>query len=188
VADDFRGDPGDRERSVVAVALAIVLLLAVGGGIFLYAWYRTAARQAELRVIEAERAARDAAEAARISSERPAPSGKPQIFSGRVIRLGGPAGANGGLALAGDDGTTRPILADAGSLKLDLDARLRDRPVRLTAISGPSGLQVVLVQTVTDDGVCDVDYWCDICRISLTEPGPCFCCGEETKLRERPAE
>jgi hypothetical protein len=93
-----------------------------------------------------------------------------------------------GISLEGDDGTSHPLIEDAGSRMLFLDSRLRDRPVRLTAIAGTRGLQVVHVQTITHDGICDVDYFCDICRISLTEPGPCYCCGEETKLRERPPE
>jgi hypothetical protein len=40
---------------------------------------------------------------------------------------------------------------------------------------------------VGGDGVCEVDFWCEVCQISLTHPGTCYCCGEEAALRERPA-
>jgi hypothetical protein len=61
--------------------------------------------------------------------------------------------------------------------------------VRLTAarVRGTNVLQVVRVQTVGDGGVFDVDYWCEVCQISLTHPGACYCCGQEADLRERPA-
>jgi len=47
---------------------------------------------------------------------------------------------------------------------------------------------VVSVQTVKDGTVYDVDYWCEICQISLLQPGKCYCCGDETVRRERPAK
>ena len=188
MVDEFRGDPQDRERSMIAVVLVTVLLLAAaGGGVFVITWHRTVTRQAELRAVEAELMAREAAEAARRVPGPSTPSDKPQVFTGRAIRLPEKAGATGGLVLEGDDGVIRPIVEDAGSRKLFLDARLRDRPLRLTALVGVGGLQVVFVQTVGDDGTCDVDYWCEVCQISLTEPGPCYCCGQDVVLRERPA-
>ena len=89
----------------------------------------------------------------------------------------------------GDDRATYPLVEDRSSRMLALDKRLRDRPVRLTAqrVRGTNILHVMRVQTVTDDGMFDVDYWCDVCQISLSHPGACYCCGQEAELRERPA-
>jgi hypothetical protein len=120
---------------------------------------------------------------------------KPRVFTGKVILLPAPkdrpaaAPDDRGVALAGDDGATYPLVEHVGAKKLALDARLRDRPVRLTALRlpGTTTLQVVLVQTVKDGKVYDVDYWCEICQISLAHPGDCYCCGQEAELRERPA-
>jgi hypothetical protein len=122
------------------------------------------------------------------------PPEQPKVFTGKVVPLKGPKGKPGtkadklALVLAADDGTSHPLVEDTASAMLFLDGRLRNRPVRLTAlrVPGTEKLQVVRVQTVTDDGVCDVDYWCEVCQISLDRPGPCFCCGEAVELRERP--
>jgi hypothetical protein len=88
-----------------------------------------------------------------------------------------------------DDRTTYPLVEHKGSRVLALDGRLRDRPVRLTAarVPGIDLLLVMRVQTVGDAGFYDVDYWCEICQISLTHPGACYCCGQEAELRERPS-
>ncbi len=119
---------------------------------------------------------------------------QPKVYTGKVVPLKEPTGKPGTktgkrvLVLAADDGDSHPLVEDAASAMLFLDGRLRNRPVRLTAlrVPGTGKLQVVRVQTVTDGGVCDVDYWCEVCQISLDRPGPCFCCGEPAELRERP--
>jgi hypothetical protein len=126
----------------------------------------------------------------------PAAPDAPQVFTGKVVLLPAPKDKPGaepegrGVALVADDGTTYALVEDGGSKMLFLDGRLRDRPVRLTAqrVSGTKSLRVVLVQTVKNGKVYDVDYWCGTCRISLSHPGSCYCCGEELELRERPAE
>jgi hypothetical protein len=173
MSDDSRDGPG-----LLAAALVVLLLAAAGGGLYFVVMQRGAARQAE-------RAARDAAEAQRQPSEVPVPSDAPQVFEGKVVQKPG----DNGLALVADDGTSHPVIEDDGSRMLFLDGRLRDRPVRLTAVltPGTGALRVVCVQTVHDGQVYDVDYWCDVCQISISRPGPCYCCGEETVFRERPA-
>ncbi|HET6573216.1 MAG TPA: hypothetical protein VFG68_06415 [Fimbriiglobus sp.] len=115
---------------------------------------------------------------------------QPKVYTGKVAP---PKDSKGKpdkrkLVLAADDGTSYPLVEDGASRMLFLDSRLRGRPVRLTALRVPDTrkLQVVRVQTVKDGTVYDVDYWCETCQISLDHPGPCFCCGEEVELRERP--
>ena len=117
-------------------------------------------------------------------------SDKPREFTGRVVLLPAPKGKAGarGVALAGDDRATYPLVADGASAMLAEDERLRYRPVALTAVrvAGTRLLRVVRVQTVKDRKRFDVDYWCEVCQISLAHPGPCYCCGQEVELRERP--
>jgi hypothetical protein len=127
---------------------------------------------------------------------RPPAADAPKLYTGKVVPPatppGKPAAKSGarGLVLMADDGTTYPLVEDAGSRMLFLDDRLRNRPVRLTAlpVPGTGKLRVVLVQTVKDGKVFDVDYWCGICQISLDYPGACVCCGDDTEFRERPAQ
>jgi hypothetical protein len=115
---------------------------------------------------------------------------KPKVYTGKVVPLKDSKGKpdKRGLVLKTDDGTSYPIVEDGVSGKLYQDARLRNRPVRLTALrqTGTGKLQVVRVQTVKDGEVHDVDYWCEVCQISLDHPGQCYCCGDEVELRERP--
>jgi hypothetical protein len=126
----------------------------------------------------------------------PAAAVKPQVYAGKVVLHTAPKGQSGAkpgerrVDLVADDGTAYRLVEDNGSRMLFLDARLRDRPVRLTALPTPDNksLQVVRVQTVKNGKVYDVDYWCEICQISSSEPGHCVCCGDETVLRERPAQ
>jgi hypothetical protein len=121
----------------------------------------------------------------------PPAADKPRVYLGKVVRPAAPAGkaGGGGLTLVAEDGTVYPVLEDAGSAMLSADDRLRNRPVRLTAVqgAGAKALRVVLVQTVKDGQVFDVDYWCGVCQISLSYPGACVCCGDDTEFRERPA-
>lgn len=116
----------------------------------------------------------------------------PRAYNGRVVLLPAPKGKHEKpvATLVGDDRATFPLVEDGASEMLFQDKRLRDHPVRLTAVRvrGTNVLRVVRVQTVGKDGVFDVDYWCEVCQISLSHPGACYCCGQEAELRERPAK
>src|SRR5690242_8343595 len=98
MSDDSRDGPG-----LITAVLVFLLLLALagGGGFYFVVKQRSATRQAEMRAVEAERAARDAAEAQRQTPEAPAPSDAPQVFEGKVVQK------PGGLALVADGGTSR---------------------------------------------------------------------------------
>ena len=111
----------------------------------------------------------------------------PKAFTGKVIEVAD--GKKKRVELRTDDGKSYPILDNATSKILLVEMRLRNRPVQLTAILEPQtqGLRVVRVQTLKDGELYDVDYWCEICQISLDYPGLCVCCNEETVFRERPA-
>jgi hypothetical protein len=174
----------------LAAPAILLLLAAVGGGFYLAVGQWDAARQTEPSRTEAGPPAPTPApvEAPRPPPEPQAPTDQPRTFAGKVVRPAGTKEGADGLALVTDGGTARPLVRDGVSEMLFQDARLRDRPVRLTAVSvsGSGALRVVRVQTVRDGEVCDVDYWCDVCQISLPHPGSCYCCGDEVVLRERP--
>jgi hypothetical protein len=123
------------------------------------------------------------------TGEPPAPPERPQVFTGKVVPLPTPTGKPTALVLVADDGTTYALVEEGAARMLFQDSRLQGRPARLTALRMPGTmrLQVVYVQTLKDGTICDVDYWCEVCQISLDCPGPCYCCGDETVFRERPA-
>ncbi len=113
--------------------------------------------------------------------------GEPKAFTGKVVETAD--GKKKQLELKADNGKSYSIIDNAASKMLFLEKRLRDRPVQLTAILEPqtNSLRVVRVQTLKDGVLHDVDYWCEICQISLNYPGLCVCCNDDTVFRERPA-
>ena len=92
------------------------------------------------------------------------------------------------MALVTDDGKVIPLVKDDGSRMFFKDARLLDRPMRLTGrLVGDSPLlQVTNVHSYLKGQLQDVYYWCDICAIRRSELQKCDCCGDIMVLREEP--
>ncbi len=123
---------------------------------------------------------------------------KTEHFKGKVVPLAGllekfgarldPDAAPVWLALVGDDGKVYPLIKDDGSRMFYTDARLRDRPMRLTGRLHPDSrlLQVLQVHSYVKGELHEVYYWCDICSIRRTENKICDCCGGPMELREEP--
>jgi hypothetical protein len=121
---------------------------------------------------------------------------KTETFTGKVVRLDklleksgvkiDPDAAAVSLALVTDDGKVYPLVKDDGARMFFKDARLLDRPMRLSGrVLGPGGmLQVTTVQSVIKGVPHEVYYWCDICSIRRTEKQLCDCCGAPMELRE----
>jgi len=94
------------------------------------------------------------------------------------------------LVLRTEDGQLYPLLKDEGSRMFFKDAKLLNRPMRLTARTVPNSsfLQVINVHSLVKGKLHDVYYWCDICTIKRYEAGICDCCGEAMDFREVPAK
>jgi hypothetical protein len=110
-----------------------------------------------------------------------------QRFGSRLDREAGPHW----LALVTDDGKTYPLIQDDGSRMLFKDARLLNRPMRLTGrlFQDTHLLQVLAVRSVVKGELCEVYYWCEICSIRRNEKLPrCDCCGGPLELREVPVK
>jgi hypothetical protein len=93
------------------------------------------------------------------------------------------------LALVGDDGKIYPLVKDDGSRMFFNDARLLNRPMRLTGrlLPGSQLLQVLEVHSYNQKNqLQEVYYWCDICSIKRYEKKLCDCCGAPMELREVP--
>jgi hypothetical protein len=92
------------------------------------------------------------------------------------------------LALVTDEGKIYPLVKDDGGRMFFKDARVLNRPMRLTGrlVPGSELLQVVNVHSYKDGKLHDIFYWCDICSIRGSELHKCDCCGGPMELREEP--
>ena len=125
---------------------------------------------------------------------------KPQFYTGKVLPLAALLGKSGirldrdaaplSLALLADDGKIYPLLKDEGSRMYYLDARLLNRPMRLTGrtFADTRLLQVLQVHSVLKGELHEVYYWCDIFAIKRFEKRQCECCGGPMELREVPVK
>ncbi len=125
---------------------------------------------------------------------------KTEYFNGKVVPLehilkkhGAKLDADAApawLALLTDDGKVYPLVKDAGARMFFKDAKLLNRPMRLTGrlIPGSTLLQVVNVHSYQKGQLHDVYYWCDICTIRGYEAGICDCCGAPMEFRETPVK
>jgi len=88
------------------------------------------------------------------------------------------------------DGHLWPLAQDTRGRSFVVDERLREIELDLLVRRYQSApfLQVIRVMRPTKDGLVDVDYWCDICAITMYILKPCECCQGESRLRERPIE
>jgi hypothetical protein len=92
------------------------------------------------------------------------------------------------LALVTDDAKIYPLIKDDGSRMFFKDARLLNRPMRLTGRLFPDThlLQVLEVHSLRQGQLHELYYWCDVCAIRRNEKNACECCGGPMELREVP--
>ena len=65
-----------------------------------------------------------------------------------------------------------------------LDYEVREVELFVRFYDGVPLAQVIRHFAIKPDGKYAVDYWCDICAISMVEDGPCDCCQMPSVLRE----
>jgi hypothetical protein len=125
---------------------------------------------------------------------------KVEFFNGKVVPLAEMLKKQGAkldadaspfwLALMTEKGMIYPLVKDDGSRMFFKDAKLLNRPMRLTGrlIPGTGFLQVINVHSYVNGKLHEVYYWCDICTIKGYEAGICDCCGGPMELREVPVK
>ncbi|MSQ93563.1 MAG: hypothetical protein EXR98_03290 [Gemmataceae bacterium] len=124
------------------------------------------------------------------------PAEKNEYFNGNVVLLSEALAKQGVkidpdqyvLVLQTDDGKLYPLVKDEGARMFFKDAKLLNRPMRLTARLVPKTqfLQVINVHSIVKGRLHDVYYWCDICTIKRYQAGICDCCLAPMELREVP--
>lgn len=94
------------------------------------------------------------------------------------------------LALKTADRQLLPIVEDVRGRAFRIDERLRKLDLELVVrrYEGLPGIQVLRVFEVAPEGLLELDYWCDVCSISMVEQKPCECCQAETVLRRTKVE
>jgi hypothetical protein len=101
-----------------------------------------------------------------------------------------PEAAERVLALQTPDRELLPIVEDVRGRAFRVDERLRKLDLELVVrrYQGLPGIQVLRVFEVAPEGLLELDYWCDVCSISMVEQKPCECCQAETVLRRTKAQ
>ncbi len=135
-----------------------------------------------------------------LGADSKTPETKMQQYAGKVVPLAGVLdkfnakldadAAPHWLALVADDGKVYPLVKDGGARLFFKDARLLDRPMRLTGrlLPGTHLLQVIQVHSVQKGVLHEVYYWCEVCAIRRNEPDICECCGGPMELKEPPSK
>jgi hypothetical protein len=91
------------------------------------------------------------------------------------------------IALQSANGSLIPLLEDARGRAFRRDDRLRQMDLELLVrrYATSPAVQIIRVVEVTKDGRFELDYWCDICAISMVEKKDCECCQGPVELRRR---
>lgn len=93
------------------------------------------------------------------------------------------------LAVETAEGQLYPIIEDIRGRAFRRDERLRKMQVELLTrqYRGLPMVQVIRVFELTEAGKFEIDYWCEICSISMFELKDCECCQGPIELRRQPA-
>lgn len=68
-----------------------------------------------------------------------------------------------------------------------IDPRVRSQALQIEGWERPGRhLELLAVRSVKNGVLHHIHYRCDICDITATAPGPCWCCGRDFELREEP--
>lgn len=117
--------------------------------------------------------------------------GRVEWCSGVLTRRFGvnevPEAAERVLVLETPAGELHPLAEDIRGRAFRRDARLRHVDVELLArrYRGSPFVQVIQAFELRPDGKYELDYWCDICSITMFELKECDCCQGPIELRRR---
>jgi hypothetical protein len=92
------------------------------------------------------------------------------------------------LALETAAGELHPLVEDIRGRAFRRDRRLRELPeceIYVRRFHGSPMIQVIRLYAVEGDQRFELDYWCEICAITMFELKACDCCQGEIELRRR---
>lgn len=97
-----------------------------------------------------------------------------------------PSAAKSSVVLETPQGRLVPLVPDVRGWAFTVDPRLRDTELELLVRQHRDLplVQVIRVLKRTSEGLFEIDYWCDVCAISMFTLKSCECCQGPTRLRE----
>ncbi|MCL6503637.1 MAG: hypothetical protein K6T86_13215 [Pirellulales bacterium] len=90
------------------------------------------------------------------------------------------------IVLETPSGELHPLVKDARGRAFYKDERLRQMDLELLVRRYPGTplLKVIRVYRLRDGAKYELDYWCDVCAITMYELKECECCQGPIRLRE----
>ncbi len=86
-------------------------------------------------------------------------------------------------------GEVLTFLEEDPRAEMFIDPRIREQPLMIEGWLREGGkIELLEVFSIKDGVLHHIHYRCDICDITATAPGPCWCCGQDFELRERPVD
>lgn len=110
-----------------------------------------------------------------------APSPAPVVVTGKLIAL-----ADKGVALKSEGKEVRLTSKDDVIAAILADGRLLGKELKAEGRFGEKDhrLEVQKLHIVHDGKLYEIHYYCEICNIWASKPGPCVCCQQPVGLRE----
>ena len=91
------------------------------------------------------------------------------------------------FALLTPDGAMVSFLPGDPQAEMMIDPRVRERTLQVVGWPRESGeIEILHVRSIRNGQLFDIHYRCDVCNITATAPGPCWCCRKDFELRETP--
>jgi hypothetical protein len=93
-------------------------------------------------------------------------------------------------ALKSKENKINPILPTDSAAAIILDEKIRSRDLQITARVFPDSafIEVIRLQSLRNDQLHNLFYFCQVCNIRTHKPGPCDCCQEPVEFREIAAD
>ena len=92
-----------------------------------------------------------------------------------------------GFALVTSGGERLRLLANDPRVEMFTDPIVRQRELELVGWRRQGdAFEILSVYSLHQGRRHHVHYRCEVCNITATAPGPCWCCGKDFELREEP--
>ena len=124
------------------------------------------------------------------AAARPAKAPGELEIKGRLAPAPGGSGGSGGrMGFKSDAGAVYTLVSNGMSMALFVDTNLQSKMLLLKGRVRPGSQRFEVtgnLRSLRDGKVHELYYYCDICAIKGSEPGPCLCCREPVHLVEEP--
>ena len=93
------------------------------------------------------------------------------------------------FAFRTEDGRHLEFMEEDPKAKMFIDPRVRRQPLQIEGwLREGERFELLSIYSIKDGALYHIHYRCDVCNITATAPGPCWCCGQEFDFREEPVK